>query len=256
MNPCAGNWKCLCKQLGADAQSMTWGDVRDNIVQTGKGKSNMLVSLFFRIGSHKGEANMQRRYHRKCWMQLISCPLNLVAYGLCHIMKEVTLSSSLLKVLLCGPRVALMQHHGEVFKNRGQSAEINSLVNMINLQLFFKKKLNIPPDVEAQQLTDAAYKVPPAKLDTAALKARKYANINNFPALIMCYFDKQTQAIIQKLLPALLTIFNISETEFQARGGPHEHGYLQFRNQPTLYDYGVSHESNIATANKKNTNLL
>ena len=67
----------------------------------------------------------------------------------------------------------------------------------------------------------------------------------------MCYFDKQTQVIIQKLLPALLTIFNISETKFQARGGAHEHGYVQFRNQPTLYDYGVSHESNIATANNK-----
>jgi hypothetical protein len=107
------------------------------------------------------------------------------------------------------------------------------------------------PDEEAHHLTDAAYKVPPAKLDTAALKARKYANINNFPALIMCYFDKQTQVIIQKLLPALLTIFNISETEFQARGWSHEHEYVKLRNQPTLYDYGVSHESNIATANNK-----
>jgi hypothetical protein len=112
------------------------------------------------------------------------------------------------------------------------------------------------PDEEAHHLTDAAYEVPPAKLDTAALKARKYANINNFPALIMCYFDKQTQVIIQKLLPALLTMFNISETEFRASGGPHQHGYVQFRNQPTLYDYGVSHESNIATASKTNTNLL
>jgi hypothetical protein len=91
---------------------------------------------FDRNGSHKGEANYAKKVSQKMLDAVDQVPLDLVRYGLCHIMKEVTISSSLLRAHLCGPRVALMQHHGEVFKSRGQSAEIISII----LFIFFKKK--------------------------------------------------------------------------------------------------------------------
>jgi hypothetical protein len=73
-----------------------------------KGNQTCWFLFSFELDHIKVKQIMQRRYHRKCWMQLISCPLDLVGYELCRIMKEVTLSSGLLEALFCGPRVALI----------------------------------------------------------------------------------------------------------------------------------------------------
>ena len=174
---------------------MTWGDVCDNIVQTGKGKSNMLVSLFFRIGSHKGEANYAKKISQKMLDAVDQLPIGL---GGLWTVSHYEGGDSQQRFIESSPLWAQGGSHAAPRRGiQKQRAKCRNKFASKHDQFanFFKPKLvteHMTPDEEAHHLTDDAHEVPPAKLDTAALKARKYANINNFPALIMCYFNKQT----------------------------------------------------------------
>ena len=145
-------------------------------------------------------------------MQLTSYLLGLVGYELYPVTKDVTRSNGLFRGVLCGPRAALTQHHHEYSKvmckvqnrpwNKGNQFAIFKTPNIAAVPM--------TPDEQAKYLLQTLHMQCHQWMYTLQpWKQGSMPAYHGFPASIMCYFDKQTQLVIQKLSPGLLIIFGI-----------------------------------------------